>query len=123
MANFSFISQTGNIGESASYKTFAVPSPDNDYSVVMKYYSYLALEEGDYYTKDIPNLFSDLYLYIRKKDENFFYAYNYYGNIWIRRHKENETTVDIIMNLAEVSFDVEKEWKYLISFIIRNASK
>jgi len=117
MGKFAFLSTTNDINLSESFKVFAVPSPDKDYSVVMKYYRYEKLAEGDYQTKYLPNLFSELHLFIRKKNKNTFSVYKYDGNVWIHRHLQENILCDDIMNLAEVSTDVQNEWNYLVHFV------
>ncbi len=117
MGKFSFIKNTDDIETSDYLKEFAVPSPDKDYILVMKYYRYRQLSEGDYQTRDFPNIYSELFLYIRKKDESTFSVFKYLGNVWIHRHIENSILYDDIMNLAEVSNDVQNEWSYLVGFV------
>ena len=117
MGKFTFIKNTDDIETSDYLKEFAVPSPDKDYSLVMKYYRYRQLSEGDYQTRVFPNFYSELFLYIRKKDENTFSVFKYLGNVWVHRHIENSILYDDIMNLAEVSTDVQNEWSYLVGFV------
>ena len=117
MGKFTFIKNTDDIETSDYLKEFAVPSPDKDYILVMKYYRYRHLSEGDYQTRVFPNFYSELFLYIRKKDENTFSVFKYLGNVWIHRHIENSILYDDIMNLAEVSTDVQNEWSYLVGFV------
>lgn len=117
MGKFTFIKNTDDIETSDYLKVFAVPSPDKDYILVMKYYRYRQLSEGDYQTRVFPNFYSELFLYIRKKDENTFSVFKYLGNVWVHRHIENSILYDDIMNLAEVSTDVQNEWSYLVGFV------
>ena len=117
MGKFTFIKNTDDIETSDYLKVFAVPSPDKDYILVMKYYRYRQLSEGDYQTRVFPNFYSELFLYIRKKDENTFSVFKYLGNVWVHRHIENSILFDDIMNLAEVSTDVQNEWSYLVGFV------
>ena len=117
MGKFTFLSITEDINISESFKLFAVPSPDNDFSVVMKYHRYERLCECDYQTKHFPNFHSELHLFVRKKDKNTFSVYKYDGNVWIHRHLEENILCDDIMNLAEVSTDVQNEWNYLVHFV------
>ena len=117
MGKFVFQSIINDINLSEAFKVFAVPSPDKDYSVVMKYYRYEQLREGDYQTKHLPNFYSELHLFIRKKDKNTFSVYKYDGNVWIHRHLQEDILYDDIMNLAEVSTDVRNEWNYLVRFV------
>lgn len=117
MGKFTFIKNTDDIETSDYLKEFAVPSPDKDYILVMKYYRYRQLSEGDYQTRIFPNFYSELFLYIRKKDENTFSVFKYLGNVWVHRHIENSILYDDIMNLAEVSTDVQNEWSYLVGFV------
>ena len=117
MGKFTFIKNTDDIETSDYLKEFAVPSPDKDYILVMKYYRYRQLSEGDYQTRDFPNFYSELFLYIRKKDENTFFFFFFFWNVWVHRHIENSILYDDIMNLAEVSTDVQNEWSYLVGFV------
>lgn len=117
MGNFNYQKNTEVFETSAYLKAFAVPSPDEDYSLFMKYYGYEKLSEGDYQTKDFPNFYSELFLYIRKKDGNTFSVYKYEGNVWIHRHRKNNIQCDDIMNLADVCTDVQNEWSYLVRFV------
>ena len=117
MNKFTFIKNTNDIETSEYLKAFAVPSPDEDYILVMKYHRYEKLCEGDYQTRDFPNFYSELFLYIRKKDESTFSVFKYLGNVWVHRHIENNILYDDIMNLAEVSTDVQNAWSYLATFV------
>lgn len=117
MGAFVFSSKSDTIGTSPSFKTFVVPSPDKSYSVIMKYFRYEKLSEGDFKTQFLPNFYSELHLYVRKKDEETFSVFKYNGNVCVHRHIKDNFTYDDITNLEEVSSDVMNAWGYLAKFI------
>lgn len=113
MGRFTFLKFTDTIGENEIFKTFAAPSPNEYYSLTIKYYRKEKLREGDYQTKDLPNLFSDVFLYVREKDKGDFAVFKYDGNISVHRHIENRISCDDIRNLSEISTDIQNEWDLL----------
>ena len=115
MGRFKFLKMTDTIGENETFKSFAAPSPNKDYSLTVKYYRNEKFSEGDYHTKDFPNLFSDVFLYIREKDKVNFAVYNYDGDIWVHRHVDDKISYDDIMNLSEITTDIQNEWDTLVT--------
>lgn len=115
MCRFDFIGFADTIGGKEAFKTFAAPSPSREYSLTIKYYRNESLLEGDYYTRDLPDLFSEVVLFIRKKDKGIFAAFKYDGNVWVRRHIVDGISYDDIMNLSEISTDIQNEWETLVA--------
>lgn len=115
MDRFTFLKFTDTIEENGAFKTFAAPSPNKDYSLMIKYYRNEKLSEGDYHTIDHPNLFSDVSLYIREKDKGNFAVFKYDGDIWAHRHIDNKISYDVIKNLSEISTDIQNEWDSLVT--------
>lgn len=115
MSRFTFLKFADTIGENESFKTFAAPSQNEDYSLTMKYYRNEKLSEGDYHTRGFPHLFSDVFLYIREKDKVNFAVFKYEGDIWVHRHIDDKISYDDIMNLSEISTDIQNEWSLLLT--------
>lgn len=113
MGRFTFRKFKDTIGENKTFKTFAAPSPNEYYSLTIKYYRNEKLREGDYQTKDLPNLFSEVFLYVREKDKRDFAVFKYDGNISVHRHIVNGISCDDIRNLSEISADIQNEWDLL----------
>ena len=115
MDKFSFIKFTDTFGENEVFKAFAAPSPNKGYSLTVTYYRNENLREGDYHTKELPHLFSDVFLYVREKDKRDFAVFQYDGNISVHRHIENRISYDDIKNLSEISTDIQNEWDSLVT--------
>ena len=115
MGRFTFLNISNTNGENETFKSFAAPSPNEDYSLTIKYYRNEILSEGDYHTRDFPNLFSEVLLYIRRKDKGYFAVFKYDGNVWMHRHIEDKISCDDIMNLSEISTDIQIEWDSLVT--------
>jgi len=117
MSKFDFKKTTNTIDDSESFKTFAAPSPDNDYSLTMKYYKNGSLKEGDYHTRKFPYLFSDVFLYLRNKKKQDYAVFKYNGNVWVSRRVIDNVSYDDINNMSEISTDIQAEWESLLSFL------
>ena len=115
MDKFTFLKVTDTIGENEAFKIFATPSPNKDYSLTIKYYRNEKLSEGDYHTIEYPNLFSDVFLYLREKDNGNFAVFKYEGDIWVHRHIDDRISYDDIKNLSEISTDIQNEWDSLVT--------
>lgn len=117
MKKFAFSSKTKDLGENETFKSLPISSPDENYSVSVKYYRNNKLEEGDYKTSDFQNIFSEVFIYIRRNDADDYTAFKYRGYVWISRSAENNVRYDVIENIEEITADVQNEWEELIKYV------
>lgn len=119
MQKFTFVSKTPTPGENASFRLCVIHSPNENYSISVRYHRNNDLKEGEYKTSYFPNLFSDVYIYIRHNDEDDYTAFRYHGDIWVSRSVENNVRCDVIKNIEEITTDVQNEWEGLIKYVKR----
>ena len=117
MQKFRFITKTKDLGINEFFKSLPIPSPDENYSVSVKYYRNNNIEEGEYKTSDFPNVFSEVFIYIRHNDADDYAVFRYLGYVWINRSVDNNVRYDAIKNIDEITADVQNEWAELIEYV------
>lgn len=117
MEKFTFISKAPAPGEDASFSLRVIHSPDENYSIIMRYYRNNGQKEGEYKTSNFPNVFSEVFIYIRHNDEDDYAAFEYSGHVCVSRSVKNNVRYDVIKNIEDITADIQNEWKELIECV------